>query len=32
MEQLVYKMHLDLAKVSDKVDQILEKPTYVEIV
>ena len=32
MERLVYKMHLDLAKVSDKVDQILEKPTYAEIV
>ena len=32
IERLVYKMHLDLTKVSDKVDQILEKPTYAEVV
>ena len=32
MDRLVYKMHLDLAKVNNKVDQILEKPSYAEVV
>ena len=32
IERLVYKMHIDLTKVNNKVDQILEKPTYIEIV
>jgi len=32
IERLVYKMHIDLNKVNNKVDQILEKPTYAEIV
>jgi len=32
IDRLVYKMHLDLAKVNNKVDQILEKLSYVEVV
>ena len=32
IERLVYKMHIDLNKVNNKVDQILEKPTYTEII
>src|SRR5215469_940329 len=32
IDRLVYQMHLDLAKVSNKVDQILEKPSYTEVV